>query len=133
MPLMNEISYVSEGSIAPCRFVKAGSADESMLQCGAGEKPIGIITDGQFRTPGLVGSDSAIAVESGYTARVFVPGEDCLLELGTGGATYGAWLKSDTDGKGVATTSDGDEVGAQALQAGSAGDKVRVLVIRRQV
>lgn len=42
--------------------------------------------------------------------------------LGSGGATRGAFLTADADGKAVATTTGGDEVIGRALQAGDAGD-----------
>lgn len=55
------------------------------------------------------------------------------LKLGTGGATVGANLTSDADGKGVVTTTTGNYVGAIALAAGSAGDYIPALIVCRAV
>lgn len=122
--------YTAGGNIAPARFVKISTAaDHTILQAGAGDKAIGVTHKGVRNAPysSLNDGYAAIAGESGF--RVFFEGEVCHLELGTGGATAGDRLKSDTNGKGVAVASDEDWYGAEALETGSAGDVILVRVV----
>ena len=135
MSFNNAPSYIAKGTIAPCSFVKvyttAGVAnDNAVVQAGAGDKCVGISQQGMKRMPGLPGSDTTIAAESGDTLRVYGLGDDCLLQLG-GTVTRGDFLKSDASGYGV-TGSSGDECGAEALEAGISGVRIRVLIVNRK-
>lgn len=128
MPIANP-SYVAEGDIRPSRFVKIGSGDFSVLEADANEAVLGIAMEGTKTAP--IPSASANAAEDGDHLHVYGPGEECLLELGSGGITAGAYLKSDADGKGVAAATTGatqQNRGARALEGGAEGDKVRVVV-----
>ena len=127
----NELSFKAGGTIAPASFVKFDtSADEQVVAAGAGDPVIGVSQEGMKRAPGLPGSDTAIAAESGDTVHVYGWGNDCLLTLG-GTVTRGDYLKSDASGFGV-TASSGDETGAIALQSGTSGVKIRVVAVSRK-
>jgi hypothetical protein len=118
---------IAGGDIRTCRFVKISTAaNHTLLEADAGEMPIGISTGAAKEAP-QDGSDTK-AAESGDHVEWFGLGEVCLLELGSGGCTAGAILKSDADGKGVAASGD-EKYGAFALEAGSEGEKVEVQII----
>ena len=71
------------------------------------------------------------APASGDTAVVILrnAADTAKLSLGTGGATIGAKLTSDSTGKGVITTTGADQVGAIALEAGDASDIIEVMPV----
>ncbi len=128
-----EPSWTAGGTIAPCRFVVPDpTADEQIIQCSVGGQPtIGVMQEGQKGTPGLTGSDAAVAAEStdrGF--KVHAPGDLCLIE-GGGNFNPGAELMTDTSGKAVVATT-GYYVGAIALQAGQSGKKIKCMVVRYQ-
>lgn len=122
------------GTIEPCRFVKQSTAaDFTLLQAGTNERVFGISNEAAQAAP--IPSAATAAAVSGDDLNWYGNGEVALLELGSGGITRGAFLKSDTDGKGVAAATTGatmQEVGAQAMESGAAGEKVRVVVYRQQ-
>ena len=122
------ISLKATGNIAPSRFVKmATTADMSVAQAGAGDKVIGISPPFTRRTPYSSLDDGYCAV-SGEDVPVFTTNDECMLELG-GTVTAFDRLKSDTDGKGVTTTTNLDEIGAIALVSGVSGQLIRVRVL----
>lgn len=124
--------FFANGTIAPCRFVKQDTtADDAVLQAGAGDEPVGISQEGMKRAPGLAGSDAAVAAESGDSLQLFGFGDMPLLEYG-GTVTRGDWLKPDANGKGV-TASANDIAGAKALKSGVLGTKAPVIVLRTKV
>lgn len=114
------------GNINPSRFVKLATADDSVTQCGSAEVIHGI-SQRDIRD-----IDGTVAGAAGEEIEVHLPPEeDILLELGSGGATYGDRLTSDTNGKGIAmgsTAATKYNVGAIALENGSEGDLIRVRV-----
>lgn len=120
------VPMIAGGDILPHRFVKPSTAaDNTCLQAGAGELPIGISQRGTRNTP--FGSlDDGKAAVAGESLRLYGPNETCMLELG-GTVTAGAVLKADADGKGVAAGA-GDKYGAIAGQAGTSGKLIEVLV-----
>lgn len=123
-------SRVATGNIIPSSFVKLSTTkDGQVTQCGAGDQPFGIA---QKETryapfPGLDDGNCAIATEN---LKVFTfPDKEVYMVLGTGGATPGSFLKSDSAGKGVISTgaaSPGEWVGAISKGNGNAGDLVPV-------
>lgn len=122
-------SMKSGGNISPSRFVKQDtSADNQVTQAGAGDKIFGISQAGVRRTPYSSLDDGYCAI-SGEDVEVFGIAEKAvLLEIG-GTVTRGDRLKSDANGKGVTTTSTGDEIGAVALVSGTSGMLIPVEVI----
>lgn len=128
-----EPSWVAGGTIAPCRFVVPDpSADETIIQCSVtGQPVIGVMQEGQKATPGLTGSDAAVAAESGdQDFKVHSLGDVCLIECG-GTFNAGAELMPDTSGKAIYALV-GYYVGAIALQAGASGRKVLAQIVRYQ-
>lgn len=124
---------VAGGNIYPCRFVKMSTAaDDRGLQATANDAPIGIsYPEGRYAPLSDVVTTNYHAIE-GDPIGLYGDGEQCLLELGSGGATRGGRLKADADGKGVAVATTGTTIqqfGAVALESGSESEKIRVFVL----
>lgn len=127
-------NLVAGGDINPCRFVSLvadGStpANRTVWQSTngvasgtEGDHVFGISGEGTRRF------DATLHAVAGEHVEVGGPGTYMLLELGTGGCTAGAMLKSNADGKGIAISADDDRVGGMALEAGAEGAKVMVFV-----
>ncbi len=128
-------NYVAGGAIAPCRFVSmtatgAIPADRTVFQSTAGAGTEGDSVSGVSQEGTRRFDDATNAAIAGDQLCVHGLGDQCLLELGSGGATAGVLLKSDASGKGIAVTTDQDRVGAVALEAGAANTKILVQVVR---
>jgi hypothetical protein len=122
------LSMKANGNITMSRFVRIDtSGDGLVVQAGTGEKCFGVSQAGSRRVP-YSSLDDGYAAIAGEDLEVFGIGEECWLEIG-GTVTVGDRLKSDTDGKGVTTTTNLDEWGAVARQAGTSGQLIRVQVI----
>lgn len=127
--MLGSYSKIAGGNIAPSRFVKLDTTVGQAVQCGAGEAIFGI-SQPSTRRLALSGWDDGYAAISGENINIIGPGDDeAHLELG-GTVTHGQYIKSDADGKGVAGTSDKDNIGAQALESGTSGKLIRVKPIR---
>lgn len=126
----NEISLRASGTVSPSVFVTLDpNFDEQYLQSVQGDWPIGVMQEAQRGTPGLTGSDATIAAQSGDTGpRIVQWGNDCLLTCG-GTVSPGNALMPDAVGRGISCPS-GQYYGAIALQAGTLGVKIRVVVQR---
>lgn len=127
----NPLSQIAGGDINPARFVKLSTAaDFTVLEADANEQTYGISVDAAQAAP--ISGASTLAASAGKSLRVYGLGEECTLELGSGGATRGDNLKSDADGKGVGAATTGTTVqwiGAQALESGLEGEKIKVRVV----
>lgn len=128
--MLGSYSKIANGNIAPSRFVKLDVSNQGRaIQCGTGEAAFGI-SQPSTRNLALSGRDDGYAAIAGENVNIIGPGDDeGLLELG-GTVTVGDYLKSDTDGKGVTSSSDKEHVNAQALQSGVSGDLVLVKPMR---
>lgn len=129
---MQTPNFVAGGTIAPCRFVSmtatgATAADFTVFQSTAGAVAEGDVVIGVSQE-GTDSFSSANAAVAGEQLQIHGPGEIALVECG-GNVTAGAALKSDANGKAVATTTDKDRRAGIALQAGASGTKIQVLVI----
>ena len=92
------------------------SGAETVTFCGAGGKPVGVLQN----KPDTIGHAAAIVTHG--------PTQLCV-DGNAGAISRLSWLKSDSAGKGVATTTDKDVVGAMALQASSAaGDVIPAII-----
>lgn len=122
--------FSADGTIYPARFVRASTtANNSVAQCVAGERPIGISQYGSRITPLPVVAVNE-AAEDGEELQVFNANssrQDIMLEAGTGGWTRGQLLRPDVNGKGI--TGGSGPVGAIALESVSAGEKGQVLLV----
>jgi len=116
----------SGGNIAPSRFVKLSTAaDNTALQCGAGEMPVGVSQRGTRNAP-YSSLDDGYAAIAGENLQVHGLGDLAVVECG-GTVTAGTSVKADTDGKAV-NASAGDKCGGFAHQSGSSGLLVLVLI-----
>lgn len=135
-------SWIAGGNIAPSRFVKASTtANNTALQAtdgsaSHGDPVVGISQKGTHNVPGTIGG---VAIDDGYAAIAGMSvgvydqadsekGQFIDLELG-GTVAAGDYLKSDANGKGVTSSTDGDYYGARTFVAGVAGQLVRVQII----
>lgn len=124
---MPSYTRIAGGNVAPCRFVTLGT-NGRVTQSTAGQQVFGVSGQGT-RFPPYGSLDDGYHAIAGEDCEVHGPPEkDVLLDIG-GTVTVGAFLKSDANGKGVASTTDREDVGAVALQAGSDGDQIRVQLI----
>lgn len=133
-----ESSLFPNGNINYSSFVKLDtSAEGYCLQAGAGEQAFGIAgpeTHNMAITIGGVDLDDGYAgVAGGPAIKIYGVGSTSVpLRLG-GTVSVGDWLKSDSSGYGVTTTTDKDKVCAVARQSGVSGNIILVDVIRLQL
>jgi len=126
-------SFKAGGNILPSIFVKISTtADDTVLACVAGDDPFGISQEGVDQPPGVAGSDGN-AGRAGENMKVYGPGSQCLITLGTGGCARGDYLKPAAAGNGVTASTAADKYGAQALEIGAAGEKILVVVIKGKI
>lgn len=132
--MYGSFSKLPGGNVAPSRFVKL-QTDNTVVHATTGTDQIWGISQPSTRRAPLDGWDDGYAGVSGDGAiNIFGPGDDvCLLEM-SASCSIGDRLTATTNGKGVATTSDKDSVGAIALQA-AAGDTdlIRVKPLRYDI
>lgn len=115
-------SMKAAGNISPSVFVTL-SDEFTVSQSGTGDAPFGVsaLTTNSF--------NGTYAATDGQPIAVFGAAQECWLTLG-GSVSAGALLKPDANGCGV-TASTNDKVGAEALQAGSSGNQIRVKVLNQ--
>lgn len=61
------------------------------------------------------------------TVRLLNAQGTCKVKLG-GTVAVGAWLTTDSAGKAISTTTDGDEIVGKALEAGVSGDIIEIVL-----
>lgn len=123
----------ANGTILVSRFVKIDTTDNNaLLQCGAGEAAFGIAQTGGRTAPiPSVTADPVQAAIAGENIGIHTDGDFALLAIGTGGCTAGAYLKSDSTGRGVAlsaTAGTRENYGAIALETAAVGELAKVQV-----
>ena len=125
------IPGISGGTIRTARFVKQSTAaDQTFLEADANEQAVGI-SDVAPKAAPIDGANATDIAASGDQFMYHPEGNVCLLEIGSGGVTRGAQIKSDADGKGVLAATTGATmqwVGAMALETDAEGELARVLV-----
>lgn len=126
---MLEKGFEAATTIRPSRFVTMSVTHDSKVdESNAGDTGIlGISAEWTQDAP-IPSETTGDAAASGEQVRIYGLADICFLELGSGGAQVGDWLKPDNDGKGVTATIGTDFIGARALETGADGDKVRVQV-----
>ncbi len=130
MSLHNASWTVLDGPVSPSRFVTV-VGDFQVNQSQANQRVIGIAQPGSDKPPlsDLVSTNYA-ASDAGDSLTVYGPGEIAPLELG-GTVVAGDLIKSDSVGRGVKSAVEGaspQNHGAIAMQGGSSGEIIRVLV-----
>lgn len=121
----------ANGNIYPSRFVKLDtSVNNAVIQAGAGDLTFGVSQEG-FRDAPIPLNTTGYAAQAGDTMKVFTVGQTCRLLLAATVSTERR-LKSDADGKGTPVVGGADSMenwGAHAIEAGSSGELVEVLVV----
>jgi len=133
MSVASVVSYVVSGNVLPARFVQAVPNQEFTVYQADGTLPlVGIMNNGTYYAPGTP-ADNGYAGINGFTARVYGPPEEALLEIGAA-VTAEQYLVSDASGRGIPgslTSTSHQDFGAIALQTdANVGAKIRVQVVR---
>lgn len=121
------------GTIVRARFVKSdATANNRVLQAGANAAIYGISQVGgrTAPTPDVTTSPPQAAIVTEHL-NVHEQGEECLLEIGSGGVTAGDLIESDSNGCGVTaatTAASVRNIGAKALETAAEGTLSRVKV-----
>jgi len=119
-------TFVAGGNIRVCRFVEF-SGNFAVTECNAAnDKMIGIAQEYPREAP-LPSVSTLYAAQSGDPIKVYLPGDQCLLEIG-GTVNFGDYIAAANDGQGVAAAAD-ETYGARALETGADGDRIRVVVM----
>jgi hypothetical protein len=144
-------AIVGSGTISPARFVKYAALGSSttnptngflVVQCIAGQQPLGISETGAPNAPTDENYGGGIATATGSTVAkgtsgtgnawgkgdligIHSSGRNTLLELGST-ISAGAVLGPDAYGRGIPATV--DFAGAVAKQGGVTGDLIQVIV-----
>ena len=120
-------TFIAGGTINPARFVTMSTtaAGFTCVQSTTGDLPVGIADyEGGVTFP--TGSAVALA-NTGDSLAVWGNAQQTYLECG-GSVTAADYLKSDVNGKGVTGTLGTDAIGAQALESGTSGAWIKVIV-----
>lgn len=105
------------------RFAKMVTGTTVTFAAAATDAIVGIIADGGTAS----GDPVSIDTRSGVVVMLCVDGN-------AGAITYGSFLTSDSVGRGIATTTDGNIIGAMALEASTTqGDVIRVLTMHEHL
>lgn len=127
-------NFVANGNISPSRFVSLDSGTPkafAVIQATANSKIVGVAQIGG-REPPLASVSTIYAGQAGDTIKVNAPGDVCLVECG-GTVAVDDELIADSNGKAVARAASGttnQNVGGIALEAGSSGSFIHILVTR---
>ncbi len=119
------------GDIHPSRFVTKSAAGV-VVEGAATDDPFGISQPGIRTAPLEQYTNDGLAAKNLENLGVYLEGQVCLLEL-VGTVTIDQYIKPSTNGKGVAATANLEKTGAKALETGSSGDFIRVLVKKIQI
>lgn len=125
------VTKKATGNIKHARFVKPSSTQDGYVtQAGAGEKCYGVSATGTRRVP-LDGLDTGYLAAANETLEVVTPAcdERPLLMIGSGGCAPGDRLKSGSDGEGIVTVTNLDEIGAIAEETASQYTLARVRLL----
>lgn len=125
--MLLKTSFMANGNIRPSRFVKQDTtANFKVLEADANERTIGVSNEATREAP--ISGSSTYAAIAGQELGVYGPGDECYLEIGSGGCVAGDLLTPDADGKGVINTTDKRWYGARALETASENEFAKVLI-----
>lgn len=92
----------------------------------------GVSQVGPKQAPGLLsalgGTDDDFCANVGDGVGIYLPGDVCLIEVGSAAVTAGDYLKNDLNSKAIPSSS-GEPYGAQAWQSGQPGEKIQAQVL----
>jgi hypothetical protein len=127
-------AFRAGGTIAPFRAVMLDTtADHQVLQATANASCVGIAQDAMKGTPGISGSDTAIAAVANDPITVWSVGQVAQGEAG-GTVTRGDWVEADANGKLITSAGAGQHnVVGKALESATVGVKFDVLVTLGQI
>lgn len=112
--------------VAPSVFLKLVTTEDfGLVTAGAGDSIYAVSQRGQERSPGLPGSDAAVAASAAKTLDIYGPGDYCSVVVGAT-VTRGQWVKSDASGAATPHTTGGAFVAGQALNAGAVGALIKL-------
>lgn len=127
MPTQNP-NFIAGETLYPNRFVVRDATDDNTVNMAtAGLLAIGITHEGSKYAP-IPEVATVTLAEAGDGVRVHGDGEEAYLDI-AGTVTPDDYLKPDADGKGVVASA-ANPFSAIALQNGSSGEQIRVLVER---
>jgi hypothetical protein len=124
---MSEMGFtpnlVAGGSIYPFRLVKVSAAWTGIATSAITDYPVGV-TDGSLRLASVVGATYNAILGDQISLQ---PSNTVQVEVGTGGATAGAFLMPLASGAGTVTDASGATAVSCyiALESGAAGDIIR--------
>lgn len=119
-------SGTANGSIAPLVMVKIDSTDPAggLLQCGAGDRAIGVSQAGTRRVPGDIGLDDGFCAKTGEGFMYWTLGDrDVPVTIGAVALLSGDKVKSDANGAAVVVAADGDYYIGVMKVAGNPGEE----------
>lgn len=124
---------VADGNVKPGRFVKRGTVAGHVAQAGAGERTCGI-SHTNVRNAAVPGWDDGYHAIAGEQVAINGNTVENAPLISGGVITPGAYLKSDSDGRGVVATTDKDEYGAIARTGATAANQlISVDVVQGQL
>lgn len=121
------------GNVKPSRFVKADTSAYSVLQAtdgagSAGDVVFGISDKGTWLPPVNIGSTSYF--DDGYAGTtasppitVWLTGAEVYILSGAA-FSVNAYLKADSDGRGISAGTTADNIGALALEPATAANQL---------
>lgn len=123
------LQMVAGGNIPPSRIVKLSTAADNtvLVSAGATTVNIGVSQQGSRRPPGT-GDDDGYAAIAGENIGIYGPGSGvALVEIG-GTVTRGDALTSDSNGRAITTTTEGDVIVGWSVQSGVIYDLIDFIV-----
>lgn len=127
MPLLNA-SWVAGEDIAPRLIVRQDTASpRQILKATLGHYPVGVSVEGGIYAP-IPEVSSQLAALSGGQCRVYGPGEECEIEVGSVAITIGDFIAPDANSKAQPGVHNFPVLGI-ALDNGPASKKVRCRIM----
>lgn len=128
--MITDPSLIAGGDIRQARFIKlSGSADHTALEADANERIFGVSVDAAQDAPMPGASENAAEATDPF--RYYGVGEECTVQVGSGGCTRGALGKSDADGKAVLAATTGTTlqwIACEFLESASEDELARIVI-----
>jgi len=115
------MSLLCNGNVSPSRLVKLDTTQVGgyVIQCVGSDRPIGVAQEGTRQAPLSGLDDGYVGIAGVNEIVVYTTNDVCWIEIG-GAVTTGDYLKPNSSGQGVTSSSSGDQYGAIALESGTA-------------